>query len=182
MGCKDLAEPAHTRRFHVDDPTPPIPPWVRRRAEPPPQTVHQELDLLEREAVRLEGRSCMIGRAVIHEPNAQGQRRQVARDVSWDDLPISSVEPCMEPREERAGPSCELHTWVALSTDPLVEPVKRHRHEVREDVALEFDQGTVVRLVLHVQSMEPAMQGQASIAQQRSGENRSLPASEVLWT
>ena len=83
-------------------------------------------------------------------------------------------------REHGAGSRRELHARVSPRSQALVEPVQRHRHEVREDVALELGQRPMGFLVLHVQPMEAAVLGQTSIAQQRPYEDRSLPASEVL--
>ncbi len=182
LGQKDLSQPAHARRPHIDDPSSLILPGLRRQIEPHTQCIHEELHFVEREAMRLKRYSSMVCRSVVHEPNGHGERGQIARDLDRNHLLPVPVEALMPLREQRTRSRRELHTRETLLPELLIESVQRHRHEVSEDVALEFDQRPMSRLVLDVQAMEPTMSGQTPIAQQGSHEDRLLPASEVLRT
>ena len=68
VGLQNLSQPAHGSQSHADDPSPAIPPRIRRQAEPLSQSIHEELDLPQLEAVGLERRSSVIRCPVVHEP------------------------------------------------------------------------------------------------------------------
>jgi len=111
---------------------------------------------------------------VVHQPHSQSQRREIACDVCWHDLPAPSIEAPVPLAEHGMCWRGELNARVALATEPLVELMQRHRDEVSKRRVLQLRQLTMRQLVLHVQTMVQAVLGQTAIAQQRASQYRSL--------
>jgi len=114
--------------------------------------------------VRPDGDAGVVGSTVVHQPHSQSQRREIACDVCWHDLPAPSVEAPVPLAEHGMCSRGELNARVALATEPLVELMQRHRDEVSKGRVLQLRQLTMRQLVLYVQTMVQAVLGQTAIA------------------
>src|SRR6266511_3617255 len=76
LGQKDLPQPANACRPHVDDPSSPILPGIRRQIEPHLQRIHEEPHFVKREAMRLKRYSSMVccPSSMNHTVMARGHR------------------------------------------------------------------------------------------------------------